>query len=41
MRLAYTTSKLTYKSLFRYSLVVIALLVVAVPVFAMAGSTAY
>jgi hypothetical protein len=39
MRLAYKTSKLTYKSLFRYSLVVIALLVIAVPVFAMAGST--
>lgn len=34
MRLRYKTSKLTYKSLFGYSLVIIALLVVAVPVFA-------
>src|SRR6185503_5067772 len=39
MRLTYRTSKLTYKLLFRYSLVIIALLIVAVPVFAMACST--
>lgn len=38
MRLSYKISKLTYKSLFRYSLAVIVLLVVAVPVFAMANS---
>jgi hypothetical protein len=38
MHLTYRLSKLTYKSLFRYSLIVIALLVVAVPVFAMANS---
>lgn len=34
MRLTYRTAKLTYKSLFGYSLVIIALLLVAVPVFA-------
>lgn len=34
MKLTYKTSKLTYKSLFQYSLIIIALLVVAVPVFA-------
>jgi len=34
MRLKYKISKLTYKSLFGYSLVIIALLVVAMPVFA-------
>ncbi len=34
MRLTYKSSKLTYKTLFGYSLVVITLLVVAVPVFA-------
>lgn len=34
MRLSYKTSKLTYKSLFGYSLVIIALLVIAVPAFA-------
>ncbi len=34
MRLTYRTAKITYKSLFGYSLVIIALLIVAVPVFA-------
>ncbi|GIK40014.1 MAG: hypothetical protein BroJett011_38470 [Chloroflexota bacterium] len=34
MRLTYRTTRFTYKSLFGYSLVVIALLLVAVPVFA-------
>ncbi len=34
MKLTYKSSKITYKSLFGYSLVIIALLVVAVPVFA-------
>ncbi len=39
MRLTYRTAKVTYKSLFGYSLVVIALLIVAVPVFAATTST--
>ncbi len=34
MKLSYKSSNLTYKSLFKYSLVIIALLVIAVPVFA-------
>lgn len=38
MRLTYRTAKVTYKSLFGYSLVVIALLIVAVPVFAATSS---
>jgi|GEM_PF-907898 len=40
MRLTYKTAKITYKSLFSYSLVVIALLIVAVPVFAATNSAA-
>ncbi|MBI1876663.1 MAG: hypothetical protein HYR94_00175 [Chloroflexi bacterium] len=40
MRLAYRKSKLTYKSLFGYSLVIITLLIVAVPVFATTNSAA-
>ncbi|NJN94569.1 MAG: hypothetical protein HC875_10965 [Anaerolineales bacterium] len=38
MRLTYRTAKVTYKALFGYSLVVIALLIVAVPVFAASTS---
>lgn len=38
MRLTHRTAKVTYKSLFGYSLVVIALLIVAVPVFAATSS---